>query len=95
MKKTLLLATLALTLSTPLQFADAALMRNAFQSCAFGAGVMASTTYMGLTPALSTGGLVALPVTEVIAANALIGCGIGVAGATAATLTGWLYDLLF
>ncbi|CAK0777193.1 conserved membrane hypothetical protein [Gammaproteobacteria bacterium] len=94
MKRTLLSAALILTLTTPIQFADAALMRNAFQSCAFGAGAMASTTYLGLTPALSTT-LVALPVTEVIAANALIGCGIGVAGATAATLTGWLYDVLF
>lgn len=93
MKRSLLYATLVFTLAAPVQFTDAALMRNAFQSCAFGAGAMAGTTYMGLTPALGTG--LALPVSEVIAANALIGCGIGVAGATAATLTGWLYDILF
>jgi hypothetical protein len=76
--------------------ADAAtpLMRNAIQSCGFGAAAFAATTYYGLTPALATGTL-ALPVTEAIAANAIIGCGIGVVGATSATVLGWIYDVIF
>lgn len=81
-------------LSTPINFAQAALMRNIFESCAFGAGALASATYLGLTPALSSG-VLTLPATEVIAANAMIGCGVGAVGATAATLTGWIYDSLF
>ena len=72
----------------------APLMRNVLQSCAFGAGVFAATTYYGLTPALATGAL-AMPVTEAVAANAIIGCGVGVAGATASSVVGWFYDLIF
>jgi hypothetical protein len=94
MKKALTHLILVLTLVVPARFADAALMRNIFQSCAFGAGVMAATTYIGLAPELNTG-MLAVPATEVIITNALIGCGIGAAGATAATLTGWIYDAIF
>jgi len=94
MKKALTHLILVLTLVIPARFADAALMRNIFQSCAFGAGVMAATTYIGLAPELNTG-MLAVPATEVIITNALIGCGIGAAGATAATLTGWIYDAIF
>ena len=72
----------------------APLMRNVLTSCAFGAGVFAATTYYGLTPALATGAL-ALPVTEAVAANAIIGCGIGVAGAATSPVIGWVYDLIF
>jgi len=94
MKKALTHLTLVLVLVAPMRFADAALMRNIFQSCAFGAGVMAATTYIGLAPEIHTG-VLAVPATEVIITNALIGCGIGAAGATAATLTGWIYDSIF
>lgn len=85
---------LVLALTAPVDFAHAALMRNVVESCAFSASVLASTTYLGLTPALSSG-VLTLPATEVIAANAIIGCGIGAVGATAATVTGWIYDILF
>lgn len=94
MKRVLPYFIFALVLLAPPRLTDAALMRNVFQSCAFGAGVMAATTYIGLAPELNTG-VLAVPVSEIIFANALIGCGIGAAGATAATLTGWLYDSLF
>jgi len=77
-----------------MRFADAALMRNVVQSCAFGAGVLATTTYTGLTPALTTGAL-ALPASEAIAASAMVGCGVGAVGATAATVVTWIYDLIF
>ncbi len=56
--------------------------------------MLATTTYTGLTPALSTG-VLAVPAGEAIAANAIIGCGVGAAGATAATLATWIYDLIF
>jgi hypothetical protein len=94
MKKTLTYATLALALAAPVRAADASLMRNVFQSCAFGAGALAATTYVGLTPALATG-MLTVPVTEVIAANAVVGCGVGAVGAAAATVTGWIYDAIF
>ncbi len=95
MKRILIALAMLFALALPPASADAApLMRNAFQSCAFGAGTLAATTYIGLTPLLSAPGL-AVPVANVIAANAIIGCGMGVAGATAATVVGWIYDVIF
>jgi hypothetical protein len=96
--KRLLLALVFLVMiaAAPTQNAEAAapLMRTAVQSCAFGAGTFAAATYLGLVPALSTGTLT-LPVTGAIAANALIGCGVGVAGAVSSTVIGWVYDTIF
>ena len=93
-----LLVALVLVIACAMPSAKAAeaapLMRNLLTSCAFGAGVFAATTYYGLTPALATGSLV-LPVTEVVAANAIIGCGIGAAGAATSSVVGWVYDLIF
>ncbi len=94
MKKALLYILLTFALIAPVEQADAKLMRNVIQSCAFGAGIMAATTYMGLTPELSTG-LLAIPFSEVMITNAIVGCGIGAAGATAATVVGWFYDIIF
>lgn len=96
MKRILFVLALVFAMAaTPAKVAEAApLMRNVVTSCAFGAGMLAATTYAGLTPALSAPGLT-LPVTEVIAANALIGCGIGAAGAVTATVVGWVYDVIF
>ncbi len=96
MKRLLLALALVLAVVTvqPAKSEAAPLMRNAIQACGFGAAAFAATTYYGLTPALSTGTLV-LPVTEAVAANALIGCGVGVVGATSATLLGWVYDVIF
>lgn len=94
MHKTVRRLPILLLAALPMASADATLARNLVESCAFGAGVLATTTYAGLTPALSSG-LFTVPAGEVIAANALIGCGVGMAGATAATFTGWVYDLLF
>ena len=96
MKKLLVALVLVIAFAMPsAKAAEAApLMRNVLQSCAFGAGVFAATTYYGLTPALATGSL-AMPVTGVIAANALIGCGVGVAGAATSSVVGWFYDLIF
>jgi hypothetical protein len=94
MKKALLHLMLIFALTAPVEFANAGLIRNVVQSCAFGAGVMAATTYVGLAPELSTG-VLAVPVSEIIVTNAILGCGIGAAGATAATVVGWFYDIIF
>ena len=95
MKRLLIALALVFALAMPAKAAEAApLMRNVITSCAFGAGMLAATTYAGLTPALSTGALI-VPVTEAIAANALIGCTIGAAGAVTATVVGWVYDVIF
>lgn len=82
------------TLMIQMSVANAALMRNALQSCAFGAGAMAATTYLGFVPDFNTG-ILLIPFSEVILANAMLGCGIGVAGSTAATIVGWFYDIIF
>ena len=85
---------LVLLLLAPVSFADAALMRNVVQSCAFGAGVMAAATYIGLASEINTG-VLAVPASEVILTNAAFGCGVGAVGATAATLVGWIYNAIF
>jgi hypothetical protein len=78
----------------PLRFAEAGLIRNAFHSCAFGAGAMAAATYLGLAPELSTG-VLAIPVADIMVSNAVVGCVVGAAGATAMTVTGWFFDAIF
>lgn len=93
-KRAVLNSILILTLIAPVGSTQAALMRNVFQSCAFGAGVLATTTYVSLMPEISTG-VLALPASEVILTNAILGCGIGAIGATAATMAGWFYDIIF
>jgi len=91
----LALALLVMVAAAPAREAEAGpLMRNAVQSCAFGAGTLAAATYAGLLPALSTGAFT-LPVTEVIAANAVIGCGVGVVGSVSASFATWIYDSIF
>ncbi|KOR30180.1 hypothetical protein TI04_06870 [Achromatium sp. WMS2] len=94
MKKLLTKLCLILVLIAPLNIANAALMRNVVQSCAFGAGIMATVTYMGLAPEINTG-VLAIPASEIILTNAAAGCVIGAVGATAATVVGWFYDAIF
>ena len=95
MKRVVIALGLMVALAVPANAeAGTSLMRNVIQSCGFGAAALAATTYVGLTPALATGTLT-LPVTEAIAANALIGCGIGAVGATSASVLGWVYDVIF
>ena len=60
-----LVLVIAFALPTARTAEAAPLMRNVLQSCAFGAGVFAATTYYGLTPALATGAFT-LPVTEAV-----------------------------
>ncbi|CAK0757496.1 conserved exported hypothetical protein [Azospirillaceae bacterium] len=95
MKRLLAVLALIVVLAAPGR-ADAALVREAGRACAFGAAVLAVTTYIGMTPALATGPLT-LPFTvpSVIAANAIIGCGITATGSVAASVFGWLYDAIF
>jgi len=92
--KRMLLALVMLLVVVALPVRNAAadpLVRNAMIACAFGAGTLGAATYARLVPALVTGVLVA-PLAEVIAINALIGCGIGVVGVASATLMGRAYD---
>ena len=92
--KRMLLALVMLLVVAALPVRNAAadpLVRNAMIACAFGAGTLGTATYARLVPALVTSVLVA-PLSEVIAINALIGCGIGVVGVVSATLMGRAYD---
>lgn len=84
---------LALLMSA--RFAEAGLLKNVLQSCAFGAGVMATVTYVGLVSRVDASGILIIPASEAIVVNAVLGCGVGAAGATAATVVGWFYDAIF
>jgi hypothetical protein len=94
-KRLLVALTLVFVLAAP-GHAEAALVRDAGRSCAFGGAILAATTYLGLTPALETAGL-ALPIAvpSVIAANAIIGCGLSATGSVAASVFSWIYDSIF
>jgi hypothetical protein len=92
MKRFLLALAMLLGVVAPVRNAAAdPLVRAAVIACAFGAGTLGTATYARLVPALVTGVLVP-PLAEVIVINALIGCGIGVAGVVSATLMGRAYD---
>lgn len=95
MKKILPQLAMAFILLVPARFADAGLLRNALQSCAVGAAVMATVTYIGLTSSRIDAGILAIPASDVIVANAAFGCGVGAVGAVAGTVAGWLYDIIF
>ncbi|MEI8396097.1 MAG: hypothetical protein WCF85_15270 [Rhodospirillaceae bacterium] len=67
------------------------LIGNATVACAIGAGAMGLATYTGWVPALVSG-IVLVPFSEIIAVNALIGCGIGFVGTVSTTLIGRAID---
>ena len=95
MKRLLLLLVFVSSITLPMA-ADAGLIRDAGRSCVFGAALLATTTYLGLTPALLATGPITLPFTvqSVTASNAIVGCGVTAAAATAASVFTWLYDSL-
>jgi hypothetical protein len=95
MKRALLaLFMLSCVVAAPVRTAQAEpLLRSVVVSCAFGASTLAAATYAQLVPALATP-VLTVPATEVIAANAMVGCGLGVAGAVSANLIAKLYDFL-
>jgi hypothetical protein len=95
MRRLLLVLALAFAVTLPVS-ADAALIRDAGRSCVFGAALLATTTYLGITPLLATGPLT-LPFTvnSVIGSNAIIGCGITAAASVAVSVFTWVYDTIF
>jgi hypothetical protein len=92
MKRFPLALAILLALALPVRNAKAdTLIGNAAIACALGAGTLAASTYVGWVPALASGVLLA-PLSGVVAANALIGCGIGFVGVISATLVGRVVD---
>ena len=87
---------LALSIALPMA-AEAGVVRDAGRSCVFGAALLATTTYLGLTPALLMTRPMQLPfaVQSVVASNALVGCGVSAAASTAASVFTWFYDAIF
>ncbi len=87
MKRPLLaLAVLFLVAALPVRNAEAdTVLSSVVVGCAFGAGTLGAATYFRLVPALASGILVT-PFAEIVAVNALIGCGIGVVGVFAANI---------
>jgi hypothetical protein len=98
MKRLLLAVVLISSFTLPLT-AEAGLIRDAGRSCVFGAALLATTTYFGLTPTLlARGPASALRIASFsspIASNAVVGCGVTAAASTAASVFTWLYDSLF
>ncbi len=97
MKRLLLSLILITSLFLPAMNADAGVVRDAGRSCVFGAALLATTTYLGMTPTLLATGALALPVAvqSVTASNAIIGCGVTAAASVAASLFTSLYDAIF
>jgi len=96
MKSVRIVVFLATVSMLPLS-AEAGLIRDAGRSCVFGAALLATTTYLGLTPSLLTTGPIQLPfvLPSVTASNAVVGCGVTAAASTAASVFTWFYDALF
>ena len=96
MKRFLIALVLMTSVALPMS-ADAGIVRDAGRSCVFGAALLATTTYLGLTPTLLATGTLTLPfaVQSVTASNAIVGCGVTAAAATAASLFTSLYDAIF
>jgi hypothetical protein len=96
MKRLLLVMVLISSVTLPMT-AEAGLVRDAGRSCVFGAAILATTTYLGLTPSVLATGPVSMPLTfqSVTASNAVVGCGVSAAAAAASSVFTWLYDSLF
>ena len=70
----------------PIRNAEAdTLIGNATEACVLGAVAFGTATYVGWLPALASG-VLTVQISQVVAANALIGCGVGFAGVVAASL---------
>jgi len=92
MKRFMLALAMLCVLAFPARNAQAdSLIGNAAIACAIGAGTLGVATYVGWVPALASGVLI-VPLSEVVAVNALIGCGVGFVGAISATLIGRVID---
>ncbi len=97
MKRLLLALVLLASVALPMTAEATGVVRDAGRSCVFGAAVLATTTYLGLTPALLATGSLTLPfaVQSVTASNAIVGCGVAAAASTAASLFTAIYDAIF
>ncbi len=91
MKRLLLVLVILCATSTPSRADD--LLRNAGESCFFGAAVLGGSAAMVLYPAAANGAT-ALPVTAIVISNTIFGCGLGILGTVAAYSFGVLYDRL-
>jgi hypothetical protein len=96
MKRLLLVLILASSMTLPMT-AEAGIIRDAGRSCVFGAALLATSTYLGLTPRLLSTGPLALPFTlqSATASNALVGCGMIATASTVASVFTVFYDALF
>jgi hypothetical protein len=92
MKRLLPVLVMLVVFALPIGNAKAdSLIGNAAIACAVGAGAVGAATYVGWVPALASGVLL-VPFSEVVAVNALIGCGVGFVGVVSATLIGRAID---
>lgn len=96
MKRALIAAAIlsAAAVSTPNSAHAGSFVRDAVVACSFGAGAFGALAYAYVGPLASTGAL-AVPVAEVVTANALLGCGVGAVGSAASSVAGGIYDFIF
>ena len=92
MKRYLSVLVMLFIVALPIGNAKAdSLIGNAAIACVLGAGTVGAATYVGWVPALVSG-VVLVPFSEIVAVNALIGCGVGFVGVVSATLIGRAID---
>ena len=86
MKRLLLALAMLFVFALPIRNAEAdTLIGNATEACVLGAVAFGTATYVGWLPAL-TSGVLTVQISQIVAANALIGCGVGFAGVITASL---------
>ena len=86
MKRLLLTLAMLFVFALPIRNAEAdTLIGNATEACILGGVAFGTATYVGWLPALASG-VLTVQISQVVAANALIGCGVGFVGVLTANL---------
>jgi hypothetical protein len=91
MKRLLLVLVILCATATPSRADD--FLRNAGQSCFFGAAVLGGSAALVLYPAVANGATT-LPATALVISNTIFGCGLGLLGSVAAYGFAAIYDRL-
>lgn len=93
MRKFLIALVFGLALASPAR-ADASFVREVGRGCLIVGTILSGTTYIGATPFL-VGTVSPFPAANLLLNNAVIGCGLGAAGAALGSIWAGIYDFIF
>ena len=93
MRKLLIALAFGAALAAPAP-ADASFAREVGRGCLLVGTILGGTTYIGATPFL-VGNITPFPGAQLLLNNAVIGCGLGAAGAALGSLWAGIYDFIF